>query len=491
MNELLAAIDLGSNSFHLQVGRVEGDQLFYLDAHKESVRLAGGLTASGALDAASQRRALDCLARMGERLRGMPPEAVRAVGTNTLRVARNAEDFLVRARAALGFDIEVVAGREEARLIYLGVSHSLAHDEAPRLVVDIGGGSTECIIGRGYQPSERESTGIGCVVYSNRFFPRGVVTRSAMREARLAAEVALAPVVAQFRRGSWETAIGSSGTARALGEILLQNGQSDGAITRAGLKWLCSKMVGAGNTRALEIPGLKPDRKPVIAGGLAVMVGIFDALDIETMTVAQGAMREGILWDLLGRGHHEDMREVTVSQFMRRYRVDVAQAQRVEATTLALLAGTGEVDASALRFARWASRLHEIGLSIAHSGQHRHAAYILENADMPGFSRQDQALLARIVRASRGGLSKLALATDDPAWRLILPLRLAVLLNQNRMGKVAADVRLHCRSGACSLSLGHLDTQDAPLTRAALEVELRQWQDITAAWHLKRLVRTA
>ncbi len=486
---LLAAIDLGSNSFHLQVGRVEGEQLYYLDAHKESVRLAGGLTPSGMLDAASQRRALDCLARMGERLRGMPPESVRVVGTNTLRVARNAEDFLVRARAALGFDIEVVAGREEARLIYLGVSHSLAHDEAPRLVVDIGGGSTECIIGRGYQPSERESTRIGCVVYSSRFFPRGEVTKAAMKEARLAAEVALGPVAAQFRRGRWETVIGSSGTARALGEILLQNGQSDGAITRAGLKWLCARMVAAGNTRVLELPGLKPDRRPVIAGGLAVMAGVFDALDIETMTVAQGAMREGILWDLLGRSHHEDMREVTVGQFMRRYHVDRVQAQRVEATTLALLAGTGEADAVTLRFARWAARLHEIGLSIAHSGQHRHAAYILENADMPGFSRQDQAFLARIVRASRGGLVKLALAADDPAWRLVLPLRLALLLNQNRTGEGVADVRLQCRAGACTLNLGRPDAQDGPLTRAALEIELRQWQDLSASWRLLRVGR--
>ncbi len=218
------------------------------------------------------------------------------------------------------------------------------------------------------------------------------------------------------------------------------------------------------------------------------MAGVFDALDIETMTVAQGAMREGILWDLLGRSHHEDMREVTVGQFMRRYHVDVAQAQRVEATTLVLLEGMGEVDAAILRLARWAARLHEIGLSIAHSGQHRHAAYILENADMPGFSRQDQTFLARIVRASRGGLAKLALAADDPAWRLILPLRLAVLLNQNRIGTVAA-ARLQCRAGACSLGLGHSDVQDGPLTRAALEIELGQWQGINATWCLKRVGR--
>lgn len=499
MKKHLAAIDLGSNSFHLQVGRVEGEQIFYLDAYKESVRLAGGLTAQGGLDAASQRRALECLARMGERLRGMALETVRAVGTNTLRVARNADAFLAKAQAALGFPIEVVAGREEARLIYLGVAHSLAYSDAPRLVVDIGGGSTECIIGRGYEPLERESTRMGCVVYSQRFFADGALTKTAFKAAITAAEAELAPVAAQFQRGRWQQAIGSSGTARALGEILRQNGQSDGAITREGLKELRARCVALGSLGALELPGLKEDRRPVIVGGLAVMSALFEAFAIERMEVAQGAMREGILWDLLGRGHRADMRDVTVHQFMQRYHADLAQAARVERTALRLLAdseglGKGRVPLTAERhLLMWAARLHEIGLSIAHSGQHKHAAYILANADMPGFSRQDQQALARVVRCSRGGIDKaqnvLALDAHDPLWRPILALRLAVLLHQNRTGRGGGEAILNCKNGACVLQVQR-DLSSRPYTRAALAGELADWQQVQADWRLHRISYT-
>ncbi|TPW01681.1 MAG: exopolyphosphatase / guanosine-5'-triphosphate,3'-diphosphate pyrophosphatase, partial [Alphaproteobacteria bacterium] len=328
----LAAVDLGSNSFHLQVGRVEGEQLFYLDAIKEPVRLASGLTARKALDGASQRRALNCLARFGERLRGMPPGAVRAVGTSALRVAKNSAEFLDKARQALGFDIDIVAGREEARLIYLGVAHSLPLSRRPRLVVDIGGGSTECIRGVGYEPRERESLRMGCVVYSLRFFPGGRVDKAALRAAETAARIEIRHVTAgQFGAGTWKEAVGSSGTAKALGEICRLNGFSDGALTLEGLKWLRERLVKAGSAEALDIPGLKPDRRPVLAGGLGIMYALFLELGIETMTAAQGAMREGILWDLLGRVHDHDMRDVTVSQLQRRYGVDTHQAGRVEA----------------------------------------------------------------------------------------------------------------------------------------------------------------
>jgi exopolyphosphatase/guanosine-5'-triphosphate,3'-diphosphate pyrophosphatase len=301
----LAAIDLGSNSFHLQVGRVEGDQLFYLDAIKEPVRLAGGLNANKRLDGASQRRALNCLARFGERLQGMPAGAVRAVGTSALRVAKNAPQFLDKARAALGFEIEIVAGREEARLIYLGVSHSLPLDPEPRLVVDIGGGSTECIIGTGYEPQDRESLRMGCVVFSNRFFAHGLVDKTAMKAAEIAARIETRIVAGPvFGKGAWVEAVGSSGTARALGDICRLNGHShsDGAITLDGLRWLRERLIKTGNVSHLDLPGLKPDRRPVIGGGLAIMLAIFEELGVESMTVAQGAMREGILWDLLGRG---------------------------------------------------------------------------------------------------------------------------------------------------------------------------------------------
>jgi len=476
----LAAVDLGSNSFHLQVGRVEGEQLFYLDAIKESVRLASGLTEKKRLDGASQRRALNCLSRFGERLRGMPPGAVRAVGTSALRVAKNSAEFLEKARAALGFDIEIVAGREEARLIYLGVAHSLPLTQTPRLVVDIGGGSTECIIGVGYEPRERESLRMGCVVFSKQFFPEGRVDKAAAKAAETAARIEIRHVTAgQFQAGAWTEAVGSSGTAKALGDICRANGFSDGAITLEGLKWLRERLVKAGDANRLDVAGLKADRRPVVAGGLAIMLALFQELGIDTMTAAQGAMREGILWDLLGRVHDHDMRDVTVNQFQRRYHVDTRQARRVERLAVKLFAALADRhrgdEGEAMHRLVWAARLHEVGISIAHSGQHKHGAYILENADMPGFSRRDQALLAGLVRASRGGLDKLLLGRDDPNWPLILCLRLAVLFHASRGDTAPPGLGLVGEGGACRLRLPADWLKANPLTQVVLEEELADW----------------
>lgn len=481
----LAAIDLGSNSFHLQVGRVEGQQLFYLDAIKESVRLAGGLNADKRLDGASQRRALNCLARFSERLQGMPVEAVRAVGTSALRVAKNAPQFLDKARAALGFEIEIVAGREEARLIYLGVSHSLPLDPEPRLVVDIGGGSTECIIGTGYEAQDRESLRMGCVVFSNRFFASGVIDKASMKAAEIAARIETRLVAGPvFGKAAWSEAVGSSGSARALGDICQQNGHSDGAITLDGLRWLRERLIKLGNIERLDVLGLKADRRPVIVGGLAIMLALFEELGIERMAVAQGAMREGILWDLIGRVHDHDMRDLTVRQFQRRYQVDMAQARRVEALALALFPAKGAPADSSRRLA-WAAGLHEIGISIAHSGFHKHGAYILENADMPGFSRRDQTFMALLVRAGRGGLDKLGLTPDAREWPLILSLRLALLFNMSRSDAVLPGISLSCDAAVCRLSLPADWLRDNPLTRAVLDEEVREWSKAATGLRLE------
>ncbi len=487
----LAAIDLGSNSFHLQVARVDGAQLYYLDSHKEAVRLAGGLTEDKRLDAASQVRALNCLAKFGERLKGMPPGAVRAVGTSALRVAKNAPEFLVRAREALGFEIEIVAGREEARLIYLGVSHSLPRSEETRLVVDIGGGSTECILGVGHEPRDRESLRMGCVVFSNRFFPGGVVDKAAMKAAETAARVEIQTIAGQFQRNYWREAVGSSGTARALGDILLQNGLSDGEITLEGLIWLRDRLLKAGQAAKLSLAGLKGDRKPVLPGGLAIMYALFRELGIERMATAQGAMREGILLDLLGRVHDHDLRDVTVTQFMRRYHVDGRQSRRV--TRLAgqlfqqLMPGLPDMTEDDARVLAWAARLHEVGIGIAHSGYHKHGAYILENADMPGFSKRDQTRLAALVRASRGGLDKIAFPAGFRDWPMVLCLRLAVLFKMSRRDGAAPRMALHCENGQCALHVPEDWLADNRLTRAALEQELKVWRQANAAWRLDQV----
>ena len=389
----LAAVDLGSNSFHLQVARVVGDQIYPLDSLREPIRLGAGLNREKRLDEASQQRALECMKRYGERLRGFDPHGVRAVGTNTLRVAKNAAAFLKQAEAALGCPIEVVAGREEARLIYVGVAHSLPASRDKRLVVDIGGGSTEFIIGRGLKPLRLDSLYMGCVSYSLKYFPEGQVTKSAMKQAELAARNELQTMVAGFTKGQWQQAVGSSGTARALAEILQLNGYSEAGITPDGLDRLRSVMIKAEDVGQLELAGLRSDRSPVLPGGIAIMLAVLSELGIESMVVAEGSMRQGILYDLLGRVQHHDMRDVTVSQFMQRYHVDSKQARRVANLALALFqrftAGVEDVNEAAPHYLAWAAKLHEIGISVAYSGYHKHSAYIVQNADMPGFSKME------------------------------------------------------------------------------------------------------
>lgn len=490
----LAAVDLGSNSFHCQVARVVGDQVYPLDALREPVRLGAGLSKDKRLDEATQERALACLKRFGERLRGFDRHAVRAIGTNTLRVAKNASTFLRKAEAALGFPIEVVAGREEARLIYLGVAHELPASREKRLVVDIGGGSTELIIGSGHRPQRLESLFMGCVSYSLRYFEDGRITKGAMKQAELAARNELQPIVAKFARGNWQQVVGSSGTVRALAEIIRQNGFAGEGITPAGLDRLRSHLIKAGDVDKAELAGLRPDRVPVLPGGLAIMNAIFSELDIDSMAVADSAMRQGVLYDLLGRVHHKDMRDVTVAQFMHRYHVDALQARRVGALAFnlhrKLTADAGEPDADVSRCIAWASKLHEIGISVAFSGYHKHSAYIIGAADMPGFSRDEQMRLALMVQAHRRSLKKVAKRIEEHGvdWDMVFSLRLAALLCRSRadLGSTAPGRRetawpsLQARRQGRKLRLALEPAWLArnPLTVTALHDEIREWDEV-------------
>jgi len=480
--DTLAAVDLGSNSFRLEVARVSGDQLYPLDSLKETVRLAGGLGDDKQLDETAQARALACLHRFGERLRGLSPEAVRCIGTSTLRIARNADAFIARAEIALGHPIEIVAGREEARLVYLGVAHSLAASPDKRLVVDIGGGSTELIVGQGLKPHERESLHMGCVNFSQRFFATGVIDKAALKVAEVTARLEVERIARKFSKANWQQAIGSSGTARALREILEQNGWSASGITADGLAQLRTQFIKAGHIDTLQLAGLRNDRRPVIAGGFAIMAGVFAELGIEQMAVAETAMREGILYDLLGRFHEKDMREATVDEFMRRYHIDVQQATRVKRVAQKLLAACGGGDENDERFLDWAARLHEIGLSVSHGGYHRHAGYILENADMPGFSRTDQARLALLMRAQRGALTKLSAfasgAVPDRDRLLVWLLRQAVILCRSRADPRLPDVKVEASGKRLHLSLPEGWLERRPLTHRALEEEIGHWQAI-------------
>lgn len=485
----LAAVDLGSNSFHLQVARVVDKQLYPLDSLKEMVRLAAGLTIDKKLDEASQARALDCLKRFSERLRGFPTHAVRVVGTNSLRVARNAAEFLVKAEAVLGFPIEIIAGHEEARLIYLGVAHSLPVSDNNRLIIDIGGGSTEFIIGSRLEPTKLESLYMGCVSHSLRFFPDGKITKGAMKRAELAAQTEIQGITTEFSAEQWQETYGSSGTARALGRILKLNNYGDSnkteGITLEGLERFREYLLKAGDIRKIVIAGLHPDRVPVIAGGFAIMFAAFKELGIGRMLLTTGALRQGVLYDMLGRFHNEDMREISVQQFMQRYRVDSAQAARIESLSLALakqlLVNHPDEEAveSALHLLSWAARLHEVGISVAHSGYHKHSAYILGNADIPGFSKMEQMQLSQLVLVHQGSLSKVSEFLANPiSLAQSIALRLAAIFYRSRTSIELPPIKIQANSSSCKLFISQAWLECNPLTETLLRAEVDAWAEL-------------
>lgn len=477
--ETIAAVDLGSNSFHMLVGRSTDDGFRIVDRMRDAVRLAAGLDERKALTDEAIARALDCLARFGERLRGLPPGAVRVVGTNTLRKARNANAFIARAEAALGHPVDVISGYEEARLIYLGVSHGLDDGAEQRLVIDIGGGSTEFILGRRFDPLHMESLHMGCVSHSQAFFADGKIDGARMKKAELAARQELEPLETPYRRRGWQSALGASGTILAIRDIVVAAGWSDEGITPRSLQKLKAALIEAGSVDKLSLTGLSDDRRPVFPGGVAILAAAFEALGIERMRVSDSALREGVLYDLLGRIQKEDVRERTISDLLRRYEIDAAHAERCAATALSLLDQVSEVWAVAdefRRILRWAASLHEIGLSVSHSQYQKHGGYLLTHLDMPGFSRGEQQRLATLVRGHRRKLplsefERLPTGYADITRKLCYLLRLACVLHRQRSDESLPPVRLELDEGVIRLGFpdGWLD--ERPLTRAGLESE--------------------
>jgi exopolyphosphatase/guanosine-5'-triphosphate,3'-diphosphate pyrophosphatase len=462
------------------VARLVGDQLSILDRLRERVQLGAGLNEKKRLDDESQARALACLARFGERVRGMPRGSVRAVGTSALRVARNSTAFLERASDVLGHGIEVVSGQEEARLIYLGVAHDLAEGPDRRLVVDIGGGSTECILGERYEPIQADSLHMGCVNWSLRFFPRGEIDKERFEKAVLAARLEVRSLERRYRALGWSECIGASGTILSIEQVLDQNGWNGDGITEKGLKRLKKELLEAGRCDKLAFKGLAEERRDVLPGGLAILIALFEGLGIERLHGSLGALREGLLWDLLGRIRHEDLREQTIRRMGERYAADLEQSGRVQRTALELLAQCGEEwelpRETSASFLAWAARLHEIGLSIAHQGYHKHGAYIVAHSDMPGFSRQDQQLLAALIQGHRRKLELEPIeALSEPlrrtALRLVLLLRLAVLLNRGRGAQAAPPVALRTRKAGYMLAFPEGWLEQNPLSLADLSEE--------------------
>jgi exopolyphosphatase / guanosine-5'-triphosphate,3'-diphosphate pyrophosphatase len=481
----LASIDLGSNSFRLEIGHVTPSSYKRIDYLKETVRLGAGLDEHGLLSDEAMLRGLACLARFAQRLQGYARFQVRAVATQTLREAQNREVFLTRAEAVLGHAIEVISGREEARLIYAGVAR-LQPSEVPRLVIDIGGRSTEMILGQGRTPLRAESFRVGSVSLSMRYFPEGRFTEAAFRDAQIAAGAELEEALVPFAPQHWQEALGSSGTAGAVSHVLQACGITNGAITPEALRWCIAQCLKAGRIERLDFPGLREDRRAVIAGGVAILYTLVTHFHIGALQPARGALRQGVIFDLDERHHsgavgnavYADMRDATIHALQRRFEIDVAQAQRVSVVANSLLAcAVPQADAQLQRELSWACALHEIGMMVSHHDHHRHSAYLLSHVDAAGFSQSQQRRLAELVLAQRGGLRKVEsqLALTNFAWQ-VLCLRLAIIECHSREDITATALQLRCEDEVAVLTLPPAWQATHPRTLFLLGEEVAVWE---------------
>ncbi len=481
LNEPYAAIDLGSNSFHMVVANYVDGRALIVDRIKEMVRLAGGLDEQNHLTDEASLRAIECLEKFAQRIKSIPGSNVRAVGTNTLRLAKNGLEFLTRANTALGHNIEIISGREEARLIYLGVANTVFNDSEYRLVVDIGGGSTELIIGKGFKANVTESLFMGCVSISKQFFPNGKITAAAVRDARIAALQEVKNIQGYYRAHGWDTAIGASGTIRTILNVVTEQGWSNDCITPDSLQELQRALIDCGHIDKMLFKSLSTNRRPVFAGGVVVLSAIFEALGIDAMHYSDGALREGLLYDQIGRQHDHDVRDKTVARLSKRYSVDLTHAERLEQSVAIIfesLSTTWQLDElTDLKMLRWAARLHEVGLAIAHSQYHKHGAYLLAHSDMPGFSRQEQRALSFLVRVHRRKFPLDAfddmMDTDsrNRLTRLAIILRLAVVLIRGRELINKSNVQITAKKKTVVLHFRKDWLVENPLTEADLAIE--------------------
>ncbi|BAO80551.1 exopolyphosphatase [Serpentinimonas raichei] len=478
---LLASVDMGSNSFRLEIGRYHSGHVERVEYLKEPVRLGTGLDEYKNLSPTAMERGWECLARFGERLQGFKKTQVRAVATQTLREARNRDDFLRKAQAVLGFPIDVISGHEEARLIYQGASHLLPQSDECRLVIDIGGRSTEIILGQGHEPLRMESYRLGSVSWTQRYFARGQYTAPMLRTAVIAAKAVLDEALETFPAAEWQVAYGSSGSAGAVCEMLALNGFESDVISRAGLDWLSERLLRAGNVNELRLEGLRDDRRPVLCGGLSVLHALFELFDLQTLHRSYGALRQGALFDLIDRESGQtDIRERTVRWLGERYATDQAQAKRVAALAVRLFAQVADEDPLNGRYSRkldWAARLHEIGTHISHSGAYRHGAYILDHVDAPGFSMPELHRMSRLVLGQRGKLRKLEAELQEELFaKQLMCLRLAVLLCHARTDPDTAALRLGYKAGCFKFSAVPGWAKLHPQSAWLLEEEALMWQ---------------
>ncbi|MBO1927560.1 exopolyphosphatase [Thiomicrorhabdus sp. 6S2-11] len=486
--ETYAAIDLGSNSFHMIIARQAHGQMQVVDKHKEMVRLRSGLDKKGYLTEEAFESGIACLERFGQRLKGVPLQNIRAVGTNTLRNAKNSREFLAKARQALGSSIQIISGQEEARLIYLGVALGLPKSDEQRLVMDIGGGSTEYIIGQRNQHHHLTSTEMGCVSVNQKFFGNDETSAINFAKAIDACRNILRPHRQQLITRSWDTAIGASGTIKSIGQILEQNKWSENGITLEGMLKFKDALIDAQQIEQAKIAGLKEERRPVICGGLSVLIATFMELNIDVMQVSANALREGLVFDTLGRLHSDDARNVSVHAMQKWMQVDEKQADAVSTTAIHLLKqahnvwGLHSETLDYQNLLRWASELHECGIAINYRRYRNHSAYLVENSDMAGFDQQEKQILGAMLLNHRGKFSNKVLDGLDSDLReavlyLTVLLRLAVRMHRGRdLEKLEPELQIISNEDSTGLTLVFADKwlEEHPLSQLDLESEAKR-----------------
>ncbi|WP_024548622.1 exopolyphosphatase [Siccibacter turicensis] len=489
-----AAVDLGSNSFHMVIARVVDGAMQIIGRLKQRVHLADGLDENNILSEEAMERGLNCLSLFAERLQGFAAANVCIVGTHTLRQAQNASEFLQRAEQVIPYPIEIISGNEEARLIFMGVEHTQP-ERGRKLVIDIGGGSTELVIGEDFEPQLVESRRMGCVSFGQHFFTGGVISPERFKRARLAAVQKLESLAWQYRIQGWTVALGASGTIKAAHEVLLEMGEKDGRITPERLDRLVESVLGFNNFSALSLPGLSEERKAVFVPGLAILCGVFDALAIRELRLSDGALREGVLYEMEGRFRHQDIRIRTAQSLADQYHIDRDQAHRVLETTAQIYTQWEEQNPKLAHpqlaaLLKWAAMLHEVGLGINHSGLHRHSAYILQHSDLPGFNQEQQMLIATLVRCHRKAvklddLPRFTLFKKKQFLPLIQLLRLGVLLNNQRQAtSTPPTLTLTTDDNHWTLRFPHNWFSQNALALLDLEREQQYWDAVTG-WKLK------
>jgi exopolyphosphatase/guanosine-5'-triphosphate,3'-diphosphate pyrophosphatase len=475
---MYAAVDLGSNSFRLHIGKHDGSTIRVLKSIRDPIRLAAGLDADGNLTEAAIASVLACLDSFRTALSAYELDAVRVVATSAMRVAKNSASFLPAAEKAIGYPIEIISGEEEGRLIYMGVANSLALPAERRLVIDIGGGSTELILGRGLEIERVESFSVGTVRQSLSFFVGGRIDAPSFEAAILSARSHFEDGAPPYRPQHWKNAYGSSGTVRTIADIIAKNKLGGGDLSAASLNALKERFIEFGHVARIDMPGLKPDRAGTIIGGLAILIGLVRELEIPVLLPIEAGLRMGVLWDLYLRSTKRDRREQSVQSYMQKFHVDETRAMRVASDAAALFSQLKPASDGLVKCLRWSGMLHETGMVVSQTGYHKHAAYIIENADMPGFTTREQKTMSKLIMAQKGNLRKVAEMLGDPDFaRAVLALRLAILFMHSRIEVDFSELKVRMKS-RIELDIRRDWVANHPTLSFWIEKEQEWWDEV-------------